>query len=179
MPEATRKALTPLGWPMGASDGGFGGYECIERRMNGADRVWSAASEMRADGCAGLLINDNLIIADTVSVVILRAAQNLRICIFRELKHALSGERVPTVRRETAKQNQFRWGVGLKSDEWPLCFYLKNRSRVCILWANVSAYYEATAVPRDDTLAVNAYRNGFSTQRMNKCVRRGAGGAHT
>jgi gamma-glutamyltranspeptidase/glutathione hydrolase len=37
---------------MGASDGGFGRYECIEHRMSGADRVWSAATEMRADGVA-------------------------------------------------------------------------------------------------------------------------------
>ena len=52
VPAATRAALIALGWPMGESDGGFGRYECIEHRMNGADRVWSAASEMRADGCA-------------------------------------------------------------------------------------------------------------------------------
>jgi hypothetical protein len=31
---------------------GFGRYECIEHRMNGADRVYAAASEMRADGMA-------------------------------------------------------------------------------------------------------------------------------
>ena len=52
VPEATRRALIAMGWPMGASDGGFGRYECIEHRMSGADRVWSAASEMRADGMA-------------------------------------------------------------------------------------------------------------------------------
>ncbi len=52
VPRATRDALVALGWPMGGSDGGFGRYECIEPRMNGADRVYSAASEMRADGCA-------------------------------------------------------------------------------------------------------------------------------
>jgi len=52
VPTATRQALIDIGWAMGASDGGFGRYECIERRMSGADRVWSAASEMRADGCA-------------------------------------------------------------------------------------------------------------------------------
>ena len=51
-PKATRAALIAMGWPMGASDGGFGRYECIEHRVNGADRVWSAASEMRADGVA-------------------------------------------------------------------------------------------------------------------------------
>ena len=52
VPTATRQALIDIGWAMGASDGGFGRYECIERRTSGADRVWSAASEMRADGCA-------------------------------------------------------------------------------------------------------------------------------
>ncbi len=52
VPKATREALIAMGWPMGESDGGFGRYECIEHRMSGADRVYSAASEMRADGCA-------------------------------------------------------------------------------------------------------------------------------
>jgi len=52
VPQATRRALIDLGWPMGASDGGFGRYECIEHRMNGADRVYAAATEMRADGVA-------------------------------------------------------------------------------------------------------------------------------
>jgi len=52
VPQTTRQALIDLGWPMGASDGGFGRYECIEHRMNGADRVYAAATEMRADGVA-------------------------------------------------------------------------------------------------------------------------------
>ena len=52
VPAETRRALIALGWQMGESDGGFGRYECIERRMNGQDRVWAAASEMRADGRA-------------------------------------------------------------------------------------------------------------------------------
>jgi len=52
IPEETRRALTALGWPMGESDGAFGRYECIEPHMDGTDRVYSAASEMRADGCA-------------------------------------------------------------------------------------------------------------------------------
>jgi gamma-glutamyltranspeptidase/glutathione hydrolase len=52
VPEETRKALIALGWPIGPSDGGFGRYECIEPHMDGTDRVYSAASEMRADGCA-------------------------------------------------------------------------------------------------------------------------------
>ena len=52
VPQASRKALIDLGWPMGASDGGFGRYECIETRKQGTDRVYAAASEMRADGVA-------------------------------------------------------------------------------------------------------------------------------
>ncbi|HTA87439.1 MAG TPA: gamma-glutamyltransferase family protein [Silvibacterium sp.] len=52
VPEASRRALVDLGWPMGASDGGYGRYECIEHRMSGSDRVYAAATEMRADGVA-------------------------------------------------------------------------------------------------------------------------------
>jgi len=56
VPASTRKALIELGWPMGESDGGFGRYECIERRtsggMNKGEPYYSAASEMRADGVA-------------------------------------------------------------------------------------------------------------------------------
>ena len=53
VPETTRAALVALGWPMGASDGGFGRYECIENRKDGNGvRFYAAASEMRADGCA-------------------------------------------------------------------------------------------------------------------------------
>jgi gamma-glutamyltranspeptidase/glutathione hydrolase len=52
VPEASRRALAELGWPLDASDGGFGRYECIEQRMSGEDRFYSAASEMRADGVA-------------------------------------------------------------------------------------------------------------------------------
>ena len=52
IPESTRNALEALGWPLGPSDGGFGRYEAIEPHMDGPDRVYSAASEMRADGCA-------------------------------------------------------------------------------------------------------------------------------
>jgi gamma-glutamyltranspeptidase/glutathione hydrolase len=56
VPAATRQALIDLGWPMGASDGGFGRYECIELRSHSdgpyAGRVYAAGSEMRADGCA-------------------------------------------------------------------------------------------------------------------------------
>ena len=50
--EATKKALTEIGWPMGPTDGGFGRYECIEHRMSGNDRFYSAASEMRCDAIA-------------------------------------------------------------------------------------------------------------------------------
>src|ERR1700761_5422056 len=52
VPVETRKALIALGWPMGESEGGFGRYECIENRKQGTDRVYAAASEMRADGVA-------------------------------------------------------------------------------------------------------------------------------
>jgi gamma-glutamyltranspeptidase/glutathione hydrolase len=52
VPLETRRKLISLGWPMGESDGGFGRYECIEHRMDGSTRVYAAASEMRADGCA-------------------------------------------------------------------------------------------------------------------------------
>ena len=56
VPEATKRALTELGWPIGTSDGGFGRYECIELRQGGPDpikdRVYAAATEMRADGVA-------------------------------------------------------------------------------------------------------------------------------
>ena len=52
VPEATRKALVELGWPMGESDGGFGRYECVEYREQGGERVYAAASEMRTDGVA-------------------------------------------------------------------------------------------------------------------------------
>jgi gamma-glutamyltranspeptidase/glutathione hydrolase len=52
IPAATRHALAAIGWPLGASDGGFGRYECIEPRSSGTTRVYAAASEMRADGMA-------------------------------------------------------------------------------------------------------------------------------
>jgi gamma-glutamyltranspeptidase/glutathione hydrolase len=52
IPEVTRAALAAIGWKIGAPDGGFGRYECIENRRDGKDRVYAAASEMRADGCA-------------------------------------------------------------------------------------------------------------------------------
>ena len=52
VPRATQAALADLGWTIGKPDGGFGRYECVEHRMDGDTRVYAAASEMRADGCA-------------------------------------------------------------------------------------------------------------------------------
>ena len=52
VPARTKAALAEIGWRIGAPDGGFGRYQAIERRMDGRDRVYAAASEMRADGCA-------------------------------------------------------------------------------------------------------------------------------
>ena len=48
VPEATNAALAALGWVMGPSDGGFGGYQAVERHAG----RWAAASEMRKDGAA-------------------------------------------------------------------------------------------------------------------------------
>ena len=52
VPEETRRLLAQKGWPIGASDGGFGRYQCIEHRTAGSARTYAAASEMRADGIA-------------------------------------------------------------------------------------------------------------------------------
>ena len=52
VPAATRAALADMGWTIGDPDGGFGRYQCVEHRMDGDTRVYAAASEMRADGCA-------------------------------------------------------------------------------------------------------------------------------
>ena len=52
MPDATKRALAEMGWKMGPSDGGFGRYQAIEHRESGGERVYAAASEMRADGLA-------------------------------------------------------------------------------------------------------------------------------
>ncbi|MFS0773259.1 gamma-glutamyltransferase family protein [Sphingomonas sp. 1P08PE] len=52
VPMATRRKLADIGWTIGDPDGGFGRYECVEHRMDGLTRVYAAASEMRADGCA-------------------------------------------------------------------------------------------------------------------------------
>jgi gamma-glutamyltranspeptidase / glutathione hydrolase len=48
VPEATRRGLAALGWKLGPSDGGFGGYQAIERGRH----AYAAATEMRKDGVA-------------------------------------------------------------------------------------------------------------------------------
>ena len=48
MPEATKRGLEALGWRLGASDGGFGGYQAIQRWPG----RYAAATEMRKDGAA-------------------------------------------------------------------------------------------------------------------------------
>jgi gamma-glutamyltranspeptidase/glutathione hydrolase len=52
VPHATRKALGDLGWILTDDQGGYGRYECIELMKRGADRVYAAGSEMRADAVA-------------------------------------------------------------------------------------------------------------------------------
>jgi gamma-glutamyltranspeptidase/glutathione hydrolase len=47
-PERTRAGLAAIGWRLGPSDGGFGGYQAIQR----AGGAYAAASEMRKDGLA-------------------------------------------------------------------------------------------------------------------------------
>jgi gamma-glutamyltranspeptidase/glutathione hydrolase len=48
VPEAARQGLADLGWRLGPSDGGFGGYQAVQRHPG----AWAAASEMRKDGLA-------------------------------------------------------------------------------------------------------------------------------
>ena len=48
VPEKTKAGLAALGWKLGASDGGFGGYQAIERWPG----RYAAATEMRKDGVA-------------------------------------------------------------------------------------------------------------------------------
>ncbi len=52
VPEATRKRLAEIGWPIATATNFYGRYHCVEHRMDGKDRVYAAASDMRADGCA-------------------------------------------------------------------------------------------------------------------------------
>jgi gamma-glutamyltranspeptidase/glutathione hydrolase len=48
VPETTRSGLAALGWDLLPLDGGFGGYQAIQRWP----ARYAAASEMRKDGCA-------------------------------------------------------------------------------------------------------------------------------
>lgn len=48
MPKSTKEGLEKIGWKLGASDGGFGGYQAIQKIEN----TYGAASEMRKDGLA-------------------------------------------------------------------------------------------------------------------------------
>jgi gamma-glutamyltranspeptidase/glutathione hydrolase len=48
VPAATRAGLEKLGWTIGPSDGGFGGYQAILA----GDEAYAAATEMRKDGLA-------------------------------------------------------------------------------------------------------------------------------
>jgi gamma-glutamyltranspeptidase/glutathione hydrolase len=50
VPDATALALAEMGWRLGPSDGGFGRYSSVERRESAGERVYSAASDVRADG---------------------------------------------------------------------------------------------------------------------------------
>lgn len=48
VPEATQRRLAAMGWKLGASDGGFGGYQAVLR----GPQAYAAATEMRKDGVA-------------------------------------------------------------------------------------------------------------------------------
>jgi gamma-glutamyltranspeptidase / glutathione hydrolase len=48
VPEKTKKALAAIGWKLGASDGGFGRYQAVERWPG----RYASAADMRADGLA-------------------------------------------------------------------------------------------------------------------------------
>lgn len=48
VPQATRKALAAMGWKIGETDGGFGGYQAIQKWPG----RYAAATEMRKDGAA-------------------------------------------------------------------------------------------------------------------------------
>lgn len=53
VPETSRQALQAMGWTLGPSDGGFGGYQNVVRQVNAAGPpTYGAASEMRKDGLA-------------------------------------------------------------------------------------------------------------------------------
>ena len=48
VPQTTRAGLAALGWSLGPSDGGFGGYQAVQKTGG----VYASASEMRKDGLA-------------------------------------------------------------------------------------------------------------------------------
>ncbi|HEX5775798.1 MAG TPA: gamma-glutamyltransferase, partial [Caulobacteraceae bacterium] len=48
VPDETERKLAALGWKLGPPDGGFGGYQAIERWPG----RYAAATEMRKDGVA-------------------------------------------------------------------------------------------------------------------------------
>jgi gamma-glutamyltranspeptidase/glutathione hydrolase len=48
VPDATKKRLAALGWKLGDSDGGFGGYQAILK----GPQAYAGATEMRKDGLA-------------------------------------------------------------------------------------------------------------------------------
>jgi gamma-glutamyltranspeptidase/glutathione hydrolase len=50
VPDATALALAEMGWRLAPSDGGFGRYSSVERRESRGALVYSAASDVRADG---------------------------------------------------------------------------------------------------------------------------------
>ncbi|HWH22802.1 MAG TPA: gamma-glutamyltransferase family protein [Allosphingosinicella sp.] len=50
VPDRTARALSEMGWRLGASDGGFGRYSSVERRQSQGELVYAAASDVRADG---------------------------------------------------------------------------------------------------------------------------------
>lgn len=50
VPDRTASALAAIGWRIGPSDGGFGRYSSVERRTSDGQQVYSAASDVRADG---------------------------------------------------------------------------------------------------------------------------------
>ena len=50
VPDATAAALARMGWRIGPSDGGFGRYSSVEQRESSGERVYAAASDVRADG---------------------------------------------------------------------------------------------------------------------------------
>lgn len=50
VPDATALALAEMGWRLAPSDGSFGRYSSVERHESQGQRVYGAASDVRADG---------------------------------------------------------------------------------------------------------------------------------